>query len=54
MENSNTIGSRIKSLRQSMKLNQIEFAKTLGIKQSTLSSYLVTYCLLLLKITIFH
>ena len=39
MENSNTIGSRIKSLRQSMKLNQIEFAKTLGIKQSTLSSY---------------
>lgn len=39
MESSNTIGSRIKSLRQAMKLNQIEFAKTLGIKQSTLSSY---------------
>lgn len=39
MENLNIISSRIKLLRQSLKLNQIEFAKTLGIKQSTLSSY---------------
>lgn len=33
----NTIGDRIKLLRKSRKLNQMEFAEAIGISQGTLS-----------------
>ena len=39
MDNTIQIAERIKQLRKNLGLNQSEFCKKLGIKQSTLSSY---------------